>query len=129
MAESPEHADTIFDQHADAIDILITDVIMPGATGPALFQRLAKIRSSLKVMYMSGYTDDAIAHGGRLDPDVAFPVEALFRGRVDAQSARGTQRRDQVRLKADTTSASNPHGVIASPRCEAHPDRSVEAVG
>jgi two-component system cell cycle sensor histidine kinase/response regulator CckA len=72
MAESPEHADRMFEQHADAVDILITDVIMPGSTGPALFRRLAKIRPSLKVLYMSGYSDDAIAPGGQLDPDVAF---------------------------------------------------------
>ena len=68
MADNADHANTVFDQHADAIDILITDVILPGVTGPALFQRLSRIRPSLKVLYMSGYTDDAIAHGGTWSP-------------------------------------------------------------
>jgi FixJ family two-component response regulator len=45
---------------------------MPGVTGPKLFERLAKQRSELKVLYVSGYTDDTIVHQGQLDPGVEF---------------------------------------------------------
>jgi CheY-like chemotaxis protein len=52
-------------------DLLFTDVIMPGKmTGRQLAQEMAKRRSSLKVLYTSGYTEDAVIHHGRLDPDV-----------------------------------------------------------
>jgi CheY-like chemotaxis protein len=54
------------------VDLLITDVIMPGGTGPALFRTLAKQYPQLKVLYMSGYTDDTMAPEGTLDPDTAF---------------------------------------------------------
>jgi PAS domain S-box-containing protein len=76
-AENARDAEAIFYEHMQEIDTLITDVIMPGSSGPALFQRLVSERANLKVLYMSGYTDDAIAHQGRLDPGVAF-VEKPF---------------------------------------------------
>ena len=50
----------------------MTDVIMPGATGPQLFERLVRRRPGLKVLYVSGYTDDTIAHQGQLDAGVQF---------------------------------------------------------
>ncbi len=52
--------------------MLVTDVIMPGLSGPKLFERLARLRPNLKVLYVSGYTDDTIVHQGQLDPGVAF---------------------------------------------------------
>ena len=55
-----------------AIDLLLTDVVMPGASGPALVVQLIEQRPGLKVIYMSGYTDDAIVHHGVLDPGIAF---------------------------------------------------------
>ncbi len=55
-----------------AIDLILTDVVMPGASGPELVVQLAEQRPSLKVIYMSGYTDDAIVHHGILDPGIAF---------------------------------------------------------
>jgi CheY-like chemotaxis protein len=51
----------------DRIDLLLTDVIMPGINGRALAERLAPLQSGLKVLFMSGYTDSAIADHGVLD--------------------------------------------------------------
>jgi PAS domain S-box-containing protein len=58
---------------ADAkIDLVITDVVMPGASGPALLKYLTERRPNLKVLFMSGYADDAVPALGRLDKDAVF---------------------------------------------------------
>jgi PAS domain S-box-containing protein len=54
------------------IDVLLTDVVMPGASGPELTSQLILNRPALKVIYMSGYTEEAIAQYGVLSPGVAF---------------------------------------------------------
>ncbi len=58
--------------HSGGIHLLLTDVVMAGMSGKALADRLGAIDPSLKVLFMSGYTDDTIVHHGILDPDVAF---------------------------------------------------------
>ena len=60
----------IFEQHRGAIDLLLTDVIMPQMSGRDLAARLRLLQPSLKILYMSGYTDDMLAHHGVLEPDV-----------------------------------------------------------
>ncbi len=54
------------------IDILITDLVMPGISGRELAQRVTASRPAIKVLYLSGYTEDAILHEGVLDPGRAF---------------------------------------------------------
>ncbi len=58
--------------HSGPVHLLLTDVVMPELTGRQLADRLLRERPRLAVLYMSGYTDDAIVHQGRLDPDTAF---------------------------------------------------------
>ena len=70
-AANAEQAFRLFDQGVD-IHLLLTDVVMPGGNGPELAKRLVSIRPALKVIYMSGYTDDAIVHHGVLDSGIAF---------------------------------------------------------
>lgn len=53
-----------------AIDLLFTDVVMPGMSGKELSDAARQVRPSLKVLFTSGYTRNAIVHGGRLDAGV-----------------------------------------------------------
>jgi CheY-like chemotaxis protein len=62
----------VFAQHPGEVHLLLTDVVMPRMGGRALAEQVAKARPSLKVLYMSGYTDDAIVHHGVLDAGTAF---------------------------------------------------------
>jgi PAS domain S-box-containing protein len=58
--------------HPEPIHLLITDVIMPGMSGRQLADRLRDLRPGLKVLFVSGYTDDAIIRHGMLEPGIAF---------------------------------------------------------
>ena len=58
--------------HAGPIQLLVADVVMPGASGWELARRLAESRPDTRVLYVSGYTDDAIVHHGMLEPGLNF---------------------------------------------------------
>jgi PAS domain S-box-containing protein len=55
-----------------SLDLLVTDVVMRGGSGPELARQMLQQRPGIKVIYMSGYTEDAIAHHGVLKPGLAF---------------------------------------------------------
>ena len=55
-----------------SIDVILSDVVMPGGNAPELTRRLLAQRPALKIIYMSGYTEDAITHQGVLAPGIAF---------------------------------------------------------
>jgi two-component system cell cycle sensor histidine kinase/response regulator CckA len=87
----------IFAQNQGAIDLLLTDVIMPQMSGRDLAERLRTVRPALKVLYISGYTDDMLAHHGVLEPNVyllpkPFAPDELakkLREVLDAQTIQG----------------------------------------
>jgi PAS domain S-box-containing protein len=58
--------------HRGKIDLLIADVVLPGPSGRELAKRLTETRPEAKVLYVSGYTDDAIVHHGMLEPGLEF---------------------------------------------------------
>ncbi len=59
-------------QHKRAIHLILTDVVMPGISGPDLTKRLAPLHPEMKVLYTSGYTDNAIVHHGILEEGINF---------------------------------------------------------
>jgi PAS domain S-box-containing protein len=71
-AASCEDALHLAAHHPGPIHLLMTDVIMPQMDGRRLAQRIAPLRPDMKVLYVSGYTDDAIAQHGVLEPGTEF---------------------------------------------------------
>jgi PAS domain S-box-containing protein len=59
-------------RHADPVELLVTDVVMPGMSGPEVAQAVTAMRPGMQVLYTSGYTDSAIGHHGVLEPGIAF---------------------------------------------------------
>jgi two-component system cell cycle sensor histidine kinase/response regulator CckA len=62
----------ICERHAGPIHLMLTDVVMPGMSGRQLADRLAPLQPTMTVLYMSGYTNNAIVHRGVLDAHTAF---------------------------------------------------------
>ena len=71
MAANASEAVRLFEENPN-IDLLLTDVVMPGASGPELTRQLSEQRPGLKVIYMSGYTEEAIVQHGIIKPGIAF---------------------------------------------------------
>jgi len=71
-AQNGEMGLEIAAQHDGKIDLVITDIVMPGIGGHELVKRLVVARPETKVLYLSGYTEDAIANGGSIDSGAAF---------------------------------------------------------
>jgi signal transduction histidine kinase len=88
-AASPANALRLCKQHPGQINLLLTDVVMPNVSGRELAQQIATIRPEIRVLFMSGYTDDAIVNHGVLDTGLAFlqkPLTPLSLGRKVRQT-------------------------------------------
>jgi two-component system cell cycle sensor histidine kinase/response regulator CckA len=70
-ARNADEAVRVFDGDT-AVDVILSDVVMPGTSGPEMMAQLLARRPGLKVVYMSGYTEDAIVSRGVLEPGVVF---------------------------------------------------------
>ena len=71
-AESGPEALMVLENQSEPVDLMLTDVILPGMNGKDLFSKVVEDHPRMKVLFMSGYTDDVIAHHGVLDEGVAF---------------------------------------------------------
>jgi CheY-like chemotaxis protein len=71
-ALDPDDALALIARSETPVDLLATDVVMPGMSGRELAERAASSRPGLKVLYMSGYTSDAVVRHGVHDAEVAF---------------------------------------------------------
>jgi DNA-binding response OmpR family regulator len=99
--------------HEAVIHLLLTDVIMPGMNGRELAQRISEIRPNVKVLYMSGYTENVIGHNGMLDAGVRL-LQKPFNLR-DLKS--------KVREVLDTT-PTPPEVAMSSQHVEPQPARA-----
>jgi DNA-binding NtrC family response regulator len=71
-AANSDDAQRLFAEHGDSIDLVVTDVIMPGCGGPELLRRLQVQSPALKVLYMSGYTEQSAVQKEEIDRGLPF---------------------------------------------------------
>jgi CheY-like chemotaxis protein len=76
-ADGPGQAEAIAAEHPGSIDLLLTDVIMPGGNGVDLAARLCGVRPAMRVLLMSGYAQESVADRSGLDPGISF-IEKPF---------------------------------------------------
>jgi DNA-binding NtrC family response regulator len=86
-ASGPDEAQRICESHQGFIHLMITDVVMPRSSGRELADRVAFLRPEMKVLYMSGYTDNAILDSGVLDKGANF-LQKPFSPQVLARKVR-----------------------------------------
>ena len=84
-AEDARRALEVSARHGEPIHLLLTDVVMPRMGGRALAERMLALRPSVRVIYMSGYTDDAIVRHSVLDPGTEFIEKPLAPGALLAR--------------------------------------------
>jgi two-component system cell cycle sensor histidine kinase/response regulator CckA len=72
VADGPGSVMTICEKHTGQIDLVLTDVVMPGFSGREVAREVLARRPAAKVLYMSGYTTNAIVHHGELEPGTFF---------------------------------------------------------
>lgn len=71
-SSSGDDALTTFEADCDGVDLLITDMVMPGVSGRVLAERLRRARPDLKALFISGYTEDAVLRSGTMAAGTRF---------------------------------------------------------
>lgn len=94
---TPAEAIEVSKRHDRPINLLLTDVVMPGMNGREMAERIHEVLPHLQVVFMSGYTEHALTHEGQVDPKIEylqkpFTLKALTQkmakvlGKVDQQA-------------------------------------------
>lgn len=100
-AGHPDEALRLLERRPESVDLLVTDVVMPGMSGGDLVRRARASRPGLRCLFMSGHSENVIAHSGVLDPGVRYIqkpfgladlAEAVRGALDDAQPASGRSR-------------------------------------
>jgi len=99
IAEDSEDALTLAADYPDSIDLLLTDVVMPGKNGAELAQELLRLRPDISILYMSGYTDELLQQRGVLNPGIDL-LQKPFSPQELAQAVRRNLDRHQQQLIA-----------------------------
>jgi DNA-binding NtrC family response regulator len=81
-ASGAREAMYMHENHPDRIDLLLTDIVLSGKSGRELAKELCELRPGLKVVFMSGYTDDAVVRGGLGNPKSLFLAKPFSPGRL-----------------------------------------------
>ena len=81
-AETPKEALKLFGQHVGDIQLLLTDVVMPGMDGRQLAEQICAVKPEIKVLFMSGYTSDIIAQRGVQERNAAFIAKPFTRAEL-----------------------------------------------
>ena len=84
-AEDRDEALQTFRQYSGKVHLLLTDVVMPHMSGLVLADDLLKLRPTIKILYMSGYTENAIARGGVVGEGVRFIAKPFTSGELMAK--------------------------------------------
>jgi hypothetical protein len=86
-AAGAEEAERLCAERAGDVDLLLSDVVMPEVNGRVLAERLSAVTPSLRVLFMSGYSDEAVYRHGEISPDASF-IEKPFTDRTLARKVR-----------------------------------------
>jgi CheY-like chemotaxis protein len=78
-ATNGEAALRLAGSHKDPIHLLLTDVVMPGISGPEVARRMKELHPETRILFMSGYTQDAIVHHGVLDEGIRLLTKPFTR--------------------------------------------------
>jgi CheY-like chemotaxis protein len=82
LAPNAQTALTLLLQEDRRVDLMVTDVVMPGLNGRELAQRARAMRPSLKVLYITGYSRNAVVHQGRLDEGVELMQKPFSQAQI-----------------------------------------------
>jgi two-component system, cell cycle sensor histidine kinase and response regulator CckA len=86
-AAGAEEAEQLCAERPAGVDLLLSDVVMPGVNGRVPAERLTAVTPSLRVLFMSGYSDEAVYRHGEISPDASF-IEKPFTDRTLARKVR-----------------------------------------